>query len=117
MDDRRVRKIPCMRMCWVDPAKRGEELPGFQLQIERQTRRLQKRFFDLDFGPVVVVELEHDVGKALKVGIDGTVERELDVARVEPALLRIVIAYFDMIEIARARVSEREQSVEGDVHV
>ena len=33
------------------------------------------------------------------------------------ALLWIVIAHFDVIEIARAGIGEREQAVEGDVHV
>src|SRR5438445_13836419 len=108
MDDRRVRKIPCVRMCWVDAAKRGEELPGFQLQVERQTCRLHKRSFNLDFGLVIVVELENDISEALKVRIDRAIERQFDVARVKTALLRIVIPHFDTIEIARGRVSQRE---------
>ena len=108
MNQGRVGEIPGMRMSRIDPAKSGEELSGFELKVERQTRRLHEGFLDLDFGLVVVVQLEHDVGEALKVGIDGAVERELDVARVETALLWIVIAHFDTIEIARARVSQRE---------
>ena len=110
--DRIIRKIPGVRMRWIDPAERGEELAGFELQIKRQTRRLQERFFDFDLGLVVVVELEHNVGESFEVGIDCAVEGQLDVARVEPALLRIVVANFYVVEVARARVSQREQSIE-----
>src|SRR5437588_10986539 len=101
----------------IDSAERGEELSGFQLKIERQTGRLQERFLNLRFGLVVVVELENDIGATFEVRIDRAVERELDVARVEPALLRIVIADFDVVEIARARAGEGKQSIERDVHV
>ena len=100
-----VGKIPGVRMGRIDPAEGGEELPAFQLQIERQTGRLQKRFLDFDLGFVIVVEFENDVGEAFEVRIDRAIERELDVARVEAALLRIVIADFEAIEVARARIS------------
>ena len=78
---------------------------------------MQERFLDFHFGLVVVVQLENNVGETFEVRIDRAVERQLDIARVEAALLRIVIAYFDVIEVARGRASQREQSVEGDVHV
>ena len=90
----------------INSAECGEELSRFKLQVERQTRRLQERFLNFDFGFVVVVELENDIGETFEVRIDRAVERELDVARVEPALLRIVIANFDVVEIARARAGE-----------
>ncbi len=83
----------------IQPAERGEELAAFQLQIEGQTRCLEKCFLDLDFGLIVVVELEHDVGKSFEIRIDSAIKRELDVASIEPALLRIVIAYFDPIKL------------------
>ena len=108
----RVGKIPGVRMRRVDPAECSEELSGLELEVERKIGRLKKCFLHLDFGFVVVVELEDNVGEAFEVGIDRAVERELDVARIESALLRIVIAHFDMIEIARARVGEREHSIE-----
>jgi len=101
----------------VDPSKRSEELAGFKLKIERQTGRLKERFLDLDFGFVVVVQLENDVGETFEVRIDRAVKRELDVARVEPALLRIVVAHLDVIRSPRTRAGEREQSVERNVHV
>src|SRR5438552_7180925 len=117
VDNWRVRKIPGMRMGRINSAECGEELSGFQLQIERQTGRLQERFLDFDFGLVVVVELENNVGETFEVRIDRAVEGELNVARVESTLLRIVVADFDVIEIARARTGEREQPIERDVHV
>src|SRR5207253_4020369 len=101
----------------TDSAERGEELSGLQLQVERETGRLQERFLDFDLGLIVVVELENNIGEAFEVRINRAVKRELDVAGVEAALLRIVIAHFDVIEVSRARISEREQAVEGDVHV
>ncbi len=104
-------------MGWIDSAERGEELSALELQIERQTRRLQERFLNFDVGIVVVVEFENDVGETFEVRIDRAIERELDVARVESALLRIVIAHFDVIEIFGARSGEREHSVERHVHV
>src|SRR5437763_2602925 len=106
-----------MRMRWIDPAERGEELSGFQLQIEWQTRRLQERFFNFDIGVVVVVEFEDNIGESFEVGIDRAIEREFDVARVKSALLRIVIPALDVTEIARARTGQGKQSIERDVHV
>src|SRR6267143_1842591 len=117
MNDRRVRKVPGVRMRRIDSTKGRKELSGFDLQVEGQTSCLQKRFFDFDFGLVVVVELENNVGEAFEVRIDRAIECELDVPRVESPLLRIVIADFDVIEIARARAGERKQSVERNVHV
>ncbi len=90
----------------IDPAKGGEELSGFQLQIERQTGCLQERLLDFDLGLIVIVELENNVGETFEVRIDRAIKRELDVARVETTLLRIVITDFDVIEIARARAGE-----------
>ena len=78
---------------------------------------MQERFLDFHLGLVVVVQLENDVGETFEVRIDRAGERQLDITRIEAALLRIVIAHFDVIEIARAGVSEGEQSVKGDVHV
>src|SRR5438309_11950383 len=101
-----------MGMGWIDSPERGEELSGFELKIEWQTRRLQERLFDFDICVVVVIELEDDVGEPFEIGIDRAVEREFDVACVETALLRIMVAALDVIEIARARTSEGKQSVE-----
>src|SRR5882724_7188819 len=95
----------------VQPAEGGEELPGFQLQVERQASRLHECFFDFDLGLVVVVQLENDVGETLEVRINRTVKGELYVAGIEAALLRIVITYFDVIKILRAGISECKQSV------
>src|SRR5438552_16715169 len=108
MHDRRVREIPSVRVGRVNSAECGKKLSRFKLQVERQTRRLQERFLHFHFGLVVVVELENNVGETFEVRIDRAIERELDVARVEAALLRIVVVYFDMIEITRARAGERE---------
>src|SRR5207302_10712937 len=96
----------------IDSAERGEELSGFQLKIERQTGRLQERFLNFDFGFVIVVELENDIGETFEVRIDRAVERELEVTRVEPARLRILIADFDAVDIARARAGDGQQSIE-----
>jgi len=63
---------------------------------------LHECFFHFDRSFIVVIQFENDVGEAFEVRIDCTVERELDIARIEPALLRIVIADFNMIEVARA---------------
>src|SRR4051794_27177820 len=101
MHDRIVRKVPCVRMCRIDSAEGGKKLPGLQLKVKRQVRRLQEGLFNFDLGFVIVVEFENDVGKSFEIRIDCTVERELDIARIESALLRIMIAYFDMIEVAR----------------
>ena len=87
------------------------------MQVEWEIRRLQKRFLHFDSGFVVVVELEDNVGEAFEIRIDRAIEGELDVARVKAALLRIVIADFDAIEVARRRSGERKHSVERNVHV
>ena len=101
----------------VQPAEGGEELPGFQLQIEGKARGLHECFFDFDIGFIVVVQLENDIGETFEVGINRTVKGELYVAGIEAALLRIVITYFDVIKILRAGVSKRKQAVKGNVHV
>ena len=117
MYDRRVGEIPSMGMGRIDPAKRGEELSTLKLKIERQACGLQECFFHFDVGVVVVVELENDIGKPFEVGIDRAIECELDIAGVEAALLRIVVAALDVFEIARARAGKGEQSIERNVHV
>ena len=73
---------------------------------------MHESFFDFDLGFVVVVQLENDVGETFEVRIDGAVKRQLRVARIEAALLGIVIADLDVIEIACAGISERKQTVE-----
>src|SRR6266481_9049796 len=99
----------------VQPAEGGKELPGFQLKVIGQARGLHERFLHFDLGLVVVVQFENDIGETLEVRIDRTVKRELDVTRVEAALLWIVIAHFDVIEISRAGISEREQTIKRNV--
>src|SRR5881397_1703127 len=104
-------------MCRVQSTERSEELPAFQLQVEWQASRLHECFLYFDLGFVVVVQLENDVRESFEVRVNRAVERELDVARVESSLLRIVVADLDVIEVACAGIGEREQAVEGDVHV
>src|SRR5216117_893429 len=106
-----------MRMNRVQATKGREELPRFQLQIERQASRLHECFLYFDLGFVVVVQLENDVRESFEVRVHRAVERELDVTRIETALLRIVVADLDVIEVACAGIGEREQAVEADVHV
>ena len=87
------------------------------MQTPGQIGRLQEGFFDLGFSFVVVIELENDVGEALEIRIDRAVERELQVAGIEAALLWIVIAHFELIEMRIARIGERENAIERNVHV
>src|SRR2546423_5593343 len=101
-----------MRMDRVDASERSEELAGLKLEIKRQTGCLQECFLNFNFGLVIVVEFENDVRETFEVGIDRSIKRELGVPRIESALLRIVVAHFDVIEVARARARERKQSVE-----
>src|SRR6478672_8588655 len=56
VDERRVREVPCVWVRRVQPAKVGEELSAFQLQIVREAAGLQKSFLELDLGLVVVVQ-------------------------------------------------------------
>src|SRR5215469_12485598 len=104
-------------MRWIEPPECGKELSALQLKVERQTRCLHECFFNFDFGFVVVVQFENNVRETFEVRIHRPVKRELDVARVETALLRIMIAYFNVIEVTRTRISEREQSIKRDIHV
>ncbi len=106
-----------MGMRRIDPAESGEKLPALQLQVERKIGRLQKGFLHFDIGIVVVVEFENDVGEAFEIRVDRAIKRQLDVAGVETALLRVVIAYLETIEMFVARVSPGKHRVEGDVHV
>jgi hypothetical protein len=88
----------------VQPAKIGEELSAFQLQIVWEAAGLQESFLEFDLGLVVVVQQENDVRKPLEVGIDCAVKRQLGVARIEAALLRVVVADLDVIEIGGAGI-------------
>src|SRR6266404_1880882 len=101
----------------VQPAEGSEELPGLQLQVERKASRLHECLFDFDIGLIVVVQLENDIGETFEVRINRTVKGELYVAGIEAALLRIVITYFDVIQIAGTGISECKQSIERNVHV
>src|SRR5438874_13256992 len=99
MNERSVCEVPRVRMHGIDAAKRREELPGFELKSPRQCRGLQEGFFDFDCGLVVVIELEDDVNETSKVGINRAVEHDLFISRVESAMLSVMIADFDAIEI------------------
>src|SRR5881394_3672937 len=103
-----------MRMNRIEPAERRKELSAFQLQIEWQARRLHECFFNFDLGFIVVIQFENNIGEPFEVRVDRSVERELDVARVETTLLRIVIAYFDVVEIGPAGVATTDSSVVGN---
>src|SRR4051794_6277436 len=98
----------------IEAAERGEELPAFQLQTERKARRLEECFFELDLRLVIVVELQDDVREAFEERIDSAIECDLRIAGVEAALLRIVVADFDVVNVTRARGREREHAVERD---
>ena len=92
-------------MGWINAAKGVEKLPGLDLQTKGQTRRLEKGLFKLDFGLVVVVELQNNVREAFEIRIDRAVDGDFRVAGIEAPLLRIVIADLDVGEITRARTS------------
>ena len=96
----------------VQPAEGGEELSTFQLQIIPQARGLQESFLEFDFGLVVIVQQENNVREPLELRVDCAVKRQLGVARVEAALLGIVVAHLDVVEIGRARISKRKHTVE-----
>ena len=85
----------------VQPAKVGEELSAFQLQIVRQAGGLQESFLEFDFGLVVIVQQENNVREPLEIRVDCAVKRQFGVARIEAALLRIMVAHLDVIEIGR----------------
>src|SRR2546421_2542854 len=104
-------------MSGIDAAEGVEKLSGFYLEAVRQIRRPEKRFFKLDLGLVVVVELEYDVREPFEVRIDRAIERDLGIAPIEAALERIVIAHFQTIQMTIARSREGKHSVERDVHV
>src|SRR5262249_34465941 len=101
-----------MWMRRIQPPKVGQELPAFQLQIVRQTRGLQKSFFEFDLGLVVIVQQENDVRESLEVRVDCTVKCQFRVTRIEATLLWIVIADLDVIEIGGAGIRQREHTVE-----
>ena len=104
-------------MLRIDAAERREELPALDLQIPRQRGRLHERLLHLQRGLVGVIELEDDVREPLEIRVHRAVERQLRIARVEAALLRIVVADFEPIEMLLGRDRSREHPVEGDVQV
>ena len=117
VDERVVGEIPGVRMRRINASEGGEKLAALELQTPRQIGRLHERFLDFDLRFIVVIELENNVGEPFEVRIDGAVERELEVARVEAALLRIVVAHFELVEIGITRPGERKLAIERDVHV
>src|SRR5436305_11625695 len=112
-----IGKIPGMWMGRINSTKCGKELPSLHLKIEWQTGRLQECFFSFHVRVVVVIELENNIGETFEVRIDCAVKCQFDIASIESALLWIVIADLDSIEIAGAGISQREQPIERDVHV
>jgi hypothetical protein len=76
------------------------------LKIKRQIRCLQKRLFNFHLGLIVVVQLENNVGESFEIRIDRAIECELDVARIEAALLRMVVADLNVVEIAKSPSKE-----------
>src|SRR5262249_48282747 len=108
MHKRIVGEVPGVWVGRIDSAKGCEKLPAFDLQSPRQIGCSHERLFHFHIGFIVVVEFEDDVGEALKIGIDCTVESELKVSGIETALLGIVVTDFQAVEIAIARIGERE---------
>src|SRR5262245_55100990 len=99
-------------MRWIQTPKGSQELTAFQLQIVRQARRLQECFLKFDLGFVIVVQQENDIRESFEVRIDCAVKREFGVASVEATLLRIMIAYFNVIEIGGAGIRQRKHTVQ-----
>ena len=104
-------------MLRVDASERREELPALELQTPRQRRRLHERLLGLDLSFVLVAELEDDVHERFEIRVHRAVERDLEVARVEAALLRVVVADFDPVEMFRGGKRGGEHPVEGEVQV
>src|SRR5207247_10696088 len=94
-----------------------EKLARLQLQIERQTSCLHERLFNFNLVFIVVIQFENDVREPFEVRIDRPIKRQLNVPRVKTALLRIMIANFDVIQISGTGISECKQSIERNVHV
>src|SRR5262249_55821014 len=117
MYQRIIGEIPGVWMHGVDATEGGKELTGFDLQTPGQIGRLRESFFNLHVGFIVVVELEDNVGETLKVRINRTIESKLEIACIETPLLGIVIANFELIEMRIARVSERKEPIERDIHI
>ena len=111
MHKRRVGEIPRMRMGRIDASERRKELSPLDLQAPGQGCRLQECFLGFDARLVVVVELEDNVREAFEVRIDRAVDGDFRVARIEAALLRIVIADLDSIQIARGRCRAGEYRI------
>ena len=88
----------------VQPAEVGKELPAFQLQIVWQARGLQESFLEFDLSLVVIVQQENDVREPLKVRFGCAIKREFGVACIEAALLGIVVANLDVMEIGCAGI-------------
>ncbi len=84
--------------------KSAKNCPPFNCRLYGRLRGLQESFLEFDLGLVVVVQQENDVREPLEVGIDCAVKRQLGVARIEAALLRIVVADLDVIEIGGAGI-------------
>src|SRR5436190_9094741 len=101
----------------IQSAERGEELSAFQLEVKWQAGRLHECYFNFHFRFIVVIQLENNVGEAFEVRIDCAIKRQFGVARIETALLRIVVADLDVMEIARTGISECEQTIERNVHI
>src|SRR5258707_3092153 len=104
-------------MRWVQSAEGREKLPSFQLQIERQTSCLHECLLNFNLGFIVVIQFENDVREPFEVKIDRPVKRQLNVTRVKTALLWIMIADFDVIQIAGTGISECTQFIERHDHV
>ena len=79
----------------VDPPELRQELARLDLEVAGQGGRRDEGFLELDVGLAVGGNLEDDVGLTLEIGIDGSVEDELEVLQGEAALGRVVAAQLE----------------------
>jgi hypothetical protein len=89
----------------VDAAEGGEELAPFNCKPNGRFVVCINASSTSTSVSLSLIEFEDDVGEAFEVRIDRAIEGEFDIAGIETALLRIVIAYFDVRKIACGRSS------------
>ena len=85
-DKRLIDKSPLMRVLRILASESREELASFDLEILRQRGGLEIRLLELELGALVLIEFENDVGKALEIRINRSIQCDFGIAHGEAAL-------------------------------
>ena len=113
--EREIDEAPRVRVLGVEAAKVREELARAQLQIAGQRTRLGVCLLDLQCRSTARIDLVNKTRLTAEIRIDRAAENRFEILQREAALLRIVAAGLQFIEVGRGRGTGGQQHVEREI--